>query len=1099
MASSNSLNQQLQQNTNHLSLKHLKIISINVNSLITNQRRYVMLTLLNKETPDIVLLSETKLNKIHKIHFKNYSLIRQDRPNANQGGGTAILIKKPLKFKTILNDKITSFKILETTVIKIKVNNCENLFIISAYATKGNQKEFSNEFNNLFKLLQLNKMENYYIVAGDLNAKHISWKNQVNNTRGNFLRNWLDEKRIYYKTNFYSSELPSYPNGGSYLDICLADTRLQFLNLRPNNTLETIDYDSDHNALVFQINKSTSDHLILETQTDSPMYNFRKTNWKKFQDHLEKNCDLEIYNNVNLTNSQIDSFIDEIEKHIQTALQETVPIIKQSNSCEPYINNKIKKLQRDKSYILSKINKLKRNYAYDKREELEYLNYLLYNIKFELKQEFSNSVNQHWSNKIKNIPKNNAASMFPQINQIFRPKESGAIPTLKLPPEKAPLLQEASIAIHNTNKDCEGNFIISETTEKLDIIGTHFSKTHTQNKHMGREQLNRIIISETNKLKNEIEQDVSLNKTVSVFSNENTSDNPKQPDAEMNYFTNYSQLKIIFSKLNSKKSSGFDGIPNIMLKRLPNKTKWYYTVLFNNALNNMYFPKKWKKAKLIAIIKKDKNGSSPSNLRPISLLSNISKVFEVVINNSLASFCSKNNVIPENQFGFRYKHSTLHAINKLTSDICWALNAKQRVAACLIDLEKAFDTVWTLGLIYKMIKKNFPKYLIKIVWNMITNKSFVMTDGAHQSSKEFFIENGLQQGTVNSPLLFNIYNSDLLNLYGLNTTTHKRSIAFADDLIIYVTGNKTKIIETELQELFEKINDYYYTWKLKINATKCETILFKPKLSDLGRSEREHCKNFQLREKANEGEFIPHKNCARYLGVNIDDKLNFKQHIKIQLAKANKAFWKAKRLFYSKHLNSRVKILCYQALIRPIITYGCPIWYNISASLMEKIRVFERKCIRACLSTYRSEHSEFKKYVKNKKIYDSANIHRIDCHILKLSRNHFAQVAKIKENSLIFSCLFPNELYHKNTLKTGFIPPEAFLYLDEKNYLQDQNNIPIIYHIKRKAGSKTILYEENLNGQTVDTRWRYSMALPQKDTKDKHRKNIKRYWWISKP
>ncbi|CAK9816210.1 hypothetical protein ANTPLA_LOCUS8921 [Anthophora plagiata] len=69
MASLNPLNQQLQQNTNHLSLKHLKIISINVNSLITNQRRYVMLTLLNKETPDIVLISETKLNKIHKVYF----------------------------------------------------------------------------------------------------------------------------------------------------------------------------------------------------------------------------------------------------------------------------------------------------------------------------------------------------------------------------------------------------------------------------------------------------------------------------------------------------------------------------------------------------------------------------------------------------------------------------------------------------------------------------------------------------------------------------------------------------------------------------------------------------------------------------------------------------------------------------------------------------------------------------------------------------------------------------------------------------------------------------------------------------------------------
>ena len=69
--------------------------------------------------------------------------------------------------------------------------------------------------------------------------------------------------------------------------------------------------------------------------------------------------------------------------------------------------------------------------------------------------------------------------MFPPINQIFRPKEQNSIPPLKLPPEKASLSQEAGIEIHNTNKDTEGNFIISKTTEKLDILDTHFSKTHT--------------------------------------------------------------------------------------------------------------------------------------------------------------------------------------------------------------------------------------------------------------------------------------------------------------------------------------------------------------------------------------------------------------------------------------------------------------------------------------------------------------------------------------------------------------------------------------------------------------------------------------------
>ena len=107
-----------------------------------------MLTLIKKETPDIVLISETKLNYRHKVHYKNYSIIRHDRPNATKVGGTAILIKNPQKFKIIQNDKITNFKILETTIIKIKINNKENLFISAAYAAYGNQKQFNDEFDN---------------------------------------------------------------------------------------------------------------------------------------------------------------------------------------------------------------------------------------------------------------------------------------------------------------------------------------------------------------------------------------------------------------------------------------------------------------------------------------------------------------------------------------------------------------------------------------------------------------------------------------------------------------------------------------------------------------------------------------------------------------------------------------------------------------------------------------------------------------------------------------------------------------------------------------------------------------------------------------
>ena len=170
---------------------------------------------------------------------------------------------------------------------------------------------------------------------------------------------------------------------------------------------------------------------------------------------------------------------------------------------------------------------------------LEFYKYLLYNIKKQLKQEFSKSINKYWHNKLNSIPLNDSANMFPQVNQIFRPKNSINIPCIKVAENKSKLSEEAGINITESNKDKDGNFIITETIEKLNVIGTHFAKIHNQNEQMGRENLNRIITMETNKFRNEIEQDNMRNKTISSFSNENTADNPKQPDNIIDYFTNF--------------------------------------------------------------------------------------------------------------------------------------------------------------------------------------------------------------------------------------------------------------------------------------------------------------------------------------------------------------------------------------------------------------------------------------------------------------------------------------------------------------------------------------------------------------------------------
>ncbi|CAK9816206.1 Probable RNA-directed DNA polymerase from transposon X-element [Anthophora plagiata] len=1080
-------------------LHELNIIQINVNSIITNERRVTLLDCLNKHKPDVVLLSETKLNPRHKINFKNYNFVRRDRINSKQAGGTGILIRDDIKFKSVQLNCIKNSTCFESTVLEIKFQNNQKLYLIAAYATSSCKKEFMIELKALFEALELNKTNNYYLLAGDLNAKHHAWGNTMNNARGISLNKWFLENQITYKIKFYRTAVPSYPKSGAFIDLCLADNRIKFQNMDSNNLLRSFNYDSDHTASIITISIPSTNYFLFEETSPQIQYNFNKTDWFTFQEFLINNNNLTIPNNRNLKTNEIDTHIDTLNKNILQAIENTVPQIdRNSNSTDKYITDKIRMLRKQKSHIITQINRLTniRNYTSANNLTIDTYRKALKATRYEIKKAFQESASNYWKRKVSNISIRKSRELFPTVNSIFRPKNSNEIDILKIPTTNKNILKKANLNPQNLTTE-SNKFLITETTHKLDVIGAHFETAHTQNTHMGKTQLSNIIHKKIIAFQQEIQLDKDNDVTVCTFTDSNTADCPDQNSIPPNFFTSSEKLEKTFKNLNNKKSASFDGIPNIVLKHLPRHYIYYYSILFNNCLNTAYFPEIWKTAKLITIKKKGKDGSDPNSYRPISLLPNISKVFETIVNDSIVGFCNSRSIIPEYQFGFRHKHSTVHAITKFTSDICWARNAGDCVGAVMIDLEKAFDTVWLDGLFYKLLKKEFPTYLVKILWNMLHEKKFYVAYGQHKSSKAFRIDNGLQQGTVNSPVLFNIFISDLLQLYGLNNDDCKKGIAFADDLLIYTRHNKVSKLKIQLQETFNKLQDYFHTWKLKVNINKCESILFRPyisTISDANNDVRTHASKFQIHDSINPDNKIPHKNVVSYLGLHLDFKLNYNEHILSQIEKAQKSFLTHKRLFYSKELDKCVKILCYKLLVRPILTYGCPIWFNISAGTMEKLRIFERKCLRACLGKYRSPESDYKKMISNQKIYEEAKITRIDLFILRLIRNHWFNIQNVTSNSLIYGSTYPNPLYFAKSMETGYTPPESFIYLDSEGYIQNRENIPIIYHVSRKTYEKKISYNRNIKSD--DPNMRFNSKLSSIDLKDNHRKNTKKYWWL---
>lgn len=130
----------------------------------------------------------------------------------------------------------------------------------------------------------------------------------------------------------------------------------------------------------------------------------------------------------------------------------------------------------------------------------------LNNIKLKLKEEFTKSINKCWKNKVKSIPRNDSSSMFPQLNSIFRKKDSAEIATLKIP-TNSQILNVTGIDTDKAEKDNNDNILINILQDKLDIMGAHFAGINNKKNDNNRPQFNNIIEKEIKSFKDQIKNE----------------------------------------------------------------------------------------------------------------------------------------------------------------------------------------------------------------------------------------------------------------------------------------------------------------------------------------------------------------------------------------------------------------------------------------------------------------------------------------------------------------------------------------------------------------------------------------------------------------
>ena len=403
------------------------------------------------------------------------------------------------------------------------------------------------------------------------------------------------------------------------------------------------------------------------------------------------------------------------------------------------------------------------------------------------------------------------------------------------------------------------------------------------------------------------------------------------------------ELKAATETLGRGKAPGPGGVPNEVVIEVAKALPRVLLGVYNACLKDGVYGGSWKRQRLV-LIPKSGSAGAPSSYRPLCMLDGFGMLMKKLLLQRLRPYLeSEETGLSDCQYGFRRGRSTIDAIARVVSIVrtAWgqgSVKASKHVIMVALDVRNAFNSArWDLILKALGERLRVPRYLMALLESYLSERILEFETKDARFTRE--LTSGVPQGSALGPTMWNAMYDELLRI---ELPEQCEIVAYADDIAVMVTDKTSAGLQQSAAEALRRVERWLRFAGLELAVHKTEAIFFTRKRA-LG-PPRLTLHGFE----------VPYVDSLRYLGVWLDSKLTFAEHIRRTTAKASQTSEQLARLMPNMRgpKTARRKLLL--KVVQSTLLYGAPIWAEAKKTHMQKLASVQRRSALRVAVAYRT-------------------------------------------------------------------------------------------------------------------------------------------------